>query len=367
MPLLAGDLPDAEEPPMPLDISITRSQHPRPKPPATDLGFGRFFTDHMFLVDHEGGAWKNARVVPYGPLPLDPAAAALHYGQTLFEGMKAYRAKNGRALVFRPQLHAARLNASAERLCMPSLPEADFDAALRAFLDVDRGWIPGEPGTALYLRPAMIATEAFLGVRPARRYTFFIIGSPVGNYWGPKPTALRLWVETNAVRAAKGGVGAAKAGANYVASLLTAETAKAQGYSQVLWLDSTHTHVEEVGTMNVFFRFGATVVTPPLDGSLLAGITRDAVLSLLRRWKVPVEERPVTMAEVVEAYDRGQLHEVFGTGTAAVISPVGELTWGKRSLKLADKRGEVAERAFRAISDLTQGGIPDAEGWLVEM
>jgi branched-chain amino acid aminotransferase len=352
---------------MPLDISVTRSQTPRPKPPATDLGFGRFFTDHMFLADHDGKAWKNARVVPYGPLSLDPAAAALHYGQTLFEGMKAYRAKNGRALVFRPKLHAARLNASAERLCMPALPTELFDAALRAFLDVDRGWIPVDAGTALYIRPAMIATEAFLGVRPAKRYTFFIIGSPVGNYWGPKPSVLRLWVETHAVRAAKGGIGAAKAGANYVASLLTAEQAKAQGYSQVLWLDSTHTHVEEVGTMNVFFRFGDTVVTPPLGGSLLAGVTRDTVLSLLRRWKVKVEERPVAMTEVAEAHDRGQLKEVFGTGTAAVISAVGELVWNKRSIKLPDQRGEIAERAYRTLTQLTQSGEPDAEGWLVEM
>jgi branched-chain amino acid aminotransferase len=352
---------------MSLDISITRSKQARPKPPASDLGFGRFFTDHMFLADCNGGSWSNGRVVPYGPLPLDPAAAALHYGQTLFEGMKAYRSKKGRALVFRPELHAARLNASAKRLCMPSLPEADFHAALRALLDVDRDWIPEGSGTALYLRPAMIASEPFLGVRPASRYTFFIIASPVGNYWGPKPKALRLWVETEAVRAATGGLGAAKAGANYVAGMLTAEQAKAQGYSQVLWLDSTHTHVEEVGTMNVFFRFGETVVTPPLDGSLLAGVTRDSVLHLLRRWKVPVEERPVTMAEVAEAYDAGQLKEVFGTGTAAVISPVSELTWGKRSLKLGDQRGAVAERAFQTLTELTHSGGPDAEGWLVEM
>jgi branched-chain amino acid aminotransferase len=352
---------------MSLDISITRSKDARPRPPASDLGFGRYFTDHMFLADCDAGSWSNGRVVPYGPLPLDPAAAALHYGQTLFEGMKAYRSKKGRALVFRPELHAARLNASAVRLCMPTLPEADFHAALRALLEVDRGWIPEAPGTALYIRPAMIASEAFLGVRPARRYTFFIIASPVGNYWGPKPTALRLWVETEAVRAAKGGIGAAKAGANYVASLVTAEHAKAQGYSQVLWLDSTHTHVEEVGTMNVFFRFGDTVVTPPLDGSFLAGITRDSVLTLLRRWKVPVEERPVAMSEVAAAYDAGQLKEVFGTGTAAVVSPVSELTWGKRSLKLGEQRGEVAERAFRAITELTGRGEPDAEGWLVEM
>ena len=352
---------------MSLDISITRSTQPRPKPPASDLAFGRFFTDHMFVADWEAGSWNNGRVVPYGPLSLDPAAGVLHYGQALFEGMKAYRAKNGRALVFRPQMHATRLNASAERLCMPSLPEEDFHRALRALLDVDRDWIPASPGTSLYLRPAMIATEAFLGVRPARRYSFFIIASPVGNYWGPKPTGLRLWVETEAVRAAKGGVGAAKAGANYVASLLTAEQAKAQGYSQVLWLDSTHTHVEEVGTMNVFFRFGDTVVTPPLDGSFLAGVTRDAVLQLLRRWKVPVEERAVTMAEVAAAYDGGALKEVFGTGTAAVISAVSELTWGKRSFRLSEQRGPVAERAFRAISELTQGGEADAEGWLVEM
>lgn len=352
---------------MSLEISIHRSKDRRPKPPASDLGFGRFFTDHMFLADYDGGAWSNGRVVPYGPLPLDPAAAALHYGQTLFEGMKAYRSKRGRPLVFRPELHAARLNASAQRLCMPALPEEDFHQALRAFLDVDAAWIPSASGTALYVRPAMIASEAFLGVRPSRRYTFFIIASPVGSYWGPKPSALRLWVETEAVRAAKGGIGAAKAGANYVASLLTAEHAKSKGYSQVLWLDSTHTHVEEVGTMNVFFRFGNTVVTPPLDGSFLAGVTRDSVLRLLRRWKVPIEERPVEMTEVAEVYDSGQLKEVFGTGTAAVISPVSELTWGKRSFKLSDQRGEVAERAFRAITELTQSGEPDAEGWLVEM
>ena len=352
---------------MSLDISITRSTQPRPKPPAGDLAFGRFFSDHMFLADYEGGNWSNGRVVPYGTLALDPAAAVLHYGQALFEGMKAYRGKNGRALVFRPQVHAARLNASAERLCMPSLPEEDFHQALMALLQVERAWIPEVPGTALYLRPTMIATEPFLGVRPARRYSFFIIASPVGGYWGPKPSGLRLWVETKAVRAAKGGVGAAKAGANYVASLLTAEQAKAQGYSQVLWLDSTHTHVEEVGTMNVFFRFGETVVTPPLDGSFLAGVTRDTVLHLLRKWKVPVEERPVAMAEVAAAYDRGELKEVFGTGTAAVIAPVSELTWGKRSLRLGEQRGAVAERAFRAMTDLTQRGEPDPEGWLVEM
>lgn len=353
---------------MSMDISITRSTRLRPKPPANDLAFGRFFTDHMFLADCDAGTWSNARVVPYGPLALDPAAAALHYGQTLFEGMKAYRAKNGRALVFRPELHARRLNASAERLCMPTLPEEHFHQALHAFLEVDRGWIPAAPGTALYLRPAMVATEAFLGVRPSRRYTFFIIASPVGSYWGPKASSsLRLWVETKAVRAAQGGIGAAKAGANYVASLLTAEHAKAQGYSQVLWLDAAHTHVEEVGTMNVFFRFGDTVVTPPLDGSFLAGITRDSVLSLLRRWKVPVQERPVAMAEVAEAYDRGELKEVFGTGTAAVISPVSELTWGSKSLRLEDKRGDVAERAFQALTELTQRGEPDPEGWLVEM
>jgi branched-chain amino acid aminotransferase len=248
---------------------------------------------------------------------------------------------------------------------MPQLPAGFLRDALKALVGLDASWVPTEPGASLYLRPTMIGSEAYLGVRPAKRYTFFVIASPVGNYFGPKPQALRLWVETEHVRAARGGIGSAKAGANYVAGMLAAEQAKARGYHQVLWLDQTHRFVEEAGTMNVFFRFGDTLVTPPLENSLLAGVTRDSVLTLLRRWKVPVEERPITIAEVAEQHAQGRLREAFGSGTAATISAIGELQWGSSTLKLGEGRGEIADRLYRTLTDLFASRRPDPEGWLV--
>lgn len=348
---------------MAFDIQVMRTTTPKPRPPAGDLGFGRFFSDHLFLAEHDGRAWTSPRVVPYGPLPLDPAAGVLHYGQAMFEGMKAVAGERG-PLLFRPEMHAARMNASARRLCMPGVPEELFLGALQALVREDASWVPTEPGASLYLRPTMIGSEAYLGVRPARRYLFFVIASPVGNYFGPRPTPLRLWVETEHVRAARGGIGAAKAGANYVAGMAASERAKAKGFNQVLWLDQTHRFVEEAGTMNVFFRIGETVVTPPLEDSLLAGVTRDSVLTLLREWKLRVEERPVTIAELAEHSARGQLREAFGTGTAATISAIGELQWGERTMRLGEGRGEVAERLYRTLTDLFGSRRPDARGWL---
>jgi branched-chain amino acid aminotransferase len=349
---------------MPLDIPITRTKTPKPRPPAGDLGFGRFFTDHMFLAEHDGKSWVNPRLVPYGPLALDPAAGVLHYGQAMFEGMKALAGEKT-PLLFRPQLHAERLNTSARRLCMPELPPGFLQESLKALVRLDASWVPTEPGASLYLRPTLIGSEAYLGVRPAKRYTFFVIASPVGNYFGPRPQPLRLWVETEQVRAARGGIGSAKAGANYVAGMFAAERAKARGFHQVVWLDQTHRFVEEAGTMNVFFRFGDTLVTPPLENSLLAGVTRDSALILLRRWKVPVEERPITIAEVAEQHAQGRLREAFGTGTAATISAIGELQWGNSTMKLGEGRGEIAERLYRALMDLFSSRRPDPEGWLV--
>ena len=349
---------------MPFDIQVMRTKTPKPRPPAGDLGFGRFYSDHLFLAEHDGRGWQNARIVPYGPLPLDPAASALQYGQAMFEGMKAVPGERG-PLLFRPETHIRRFNASARRLCMPEVPEEDFLAALRALVHEDASWVPTEPGASLYVRPTMIGTEAYLGVRPSKKYLLYVLTSPVGNYFGPRPTPLRLWVETEHVRAPRGGIGSAKAGANYVAGMAAAERAKKAGFHQVIWLDQSHRHVEEAGTMNVFFRIGDTVVTPPLEDSLLAGVTRDSVLTLLRDWKVKVEERPVAIAEVAEASARGELEEAFGTGTAATISAIGELQWGDKVMRLGDARGEIAERLYRAMMELFGSRRPDRRGWLV--
>jgi branched-chain amino acid aminotransferase len=349
---------------MPFDIQVTRTKTPKARPPAGDLGFGRFYSDHLFLADHDGRGWVQPRIVPYGPLPLDPAAGALQYAQAMFEGMKAVAGERG-PLLFRPQMHVRRFNASARRLCMPEVPEEDFLAALRAVVHEDASWVPTEPGAALYVRPTMIATEAYLGVRPSRKYLLYVLLSPVGNYFGPRPSPLRLWVETEHVRAARGGIGAAKAGANYVAGMLAAERAKEKGFHQVLWLDQTHRYVEEAGTMNVFFRIGDTVVTPPLEDSLLAGVTRDSALTLLRDWKVKVEERPVTIAELAEHSAKGQLKEAFGTGTAATVSAIGELQWGQKTLRLGDGRGEIADRLYQTLTELFGSRRPDPRGWLV--
>jgi branched-chain amino acid aminotransferase len=349
---------------MPFDIQVTRTKTPKPRPPAGDLGFGRFYSDHLFLAEHEGRGWQNARIVAYGPLPLDPAASALQYGQAMFEGMKAVPGEHG-PLLFRPEMHVRRFNTSARRLCMPEVPEEDFLAALRTLVHEDASWVPTEPGASLYVRPTMIGTEAYLGVRPSKKYLLYVLTSPVGNYFGPRPAPLRLWVETEHVRAPRGGIGAAKAGANYVAGMAAAERAKKAGFHQVIWLDQSHRYVEEAGTMNVFFRIGDTVVTPSLEDSLLAGVTRDSVLTLLREWKVKVEERPVSISEVAEASARGELEEAFGTGTAATISAIGELQWGDQVIRLGEARGEIAERLYRTMMELFGSRRPDRRGWLV--
>jgi len=349
---------------MPFHIQVTRTTTPKPRPPAGDLGFGRFYSDHLFLAEHDGRGWQSPRIVPYGPLPLDPAASALQYGQAMFEGMKAVAGERG-PLLFRPQMHARRMNASAARLCMPEIPEELFLAALRALVHEDASWVPTEPGASLYVRPTMIGSEAYLGVRPSKKYLFYVLTSPVGNYFGPRPSPLRLWVETEHVRAARGGIGSAKAGANYVAGMAATERAKKHGFHQVIWLDQTHRYVEEAGTMNVFFRIGDTVVTPPLEDSLLAGVTRDSVLALLRGWKVKVEERPIDIAELAEHSARGELQEAFGTGTAATISAIGELQWGEKTLRLGSAPGEIAGRLYRTMMELFGSRRPDPRGWLV--
>lgn len=352
-------------------IEISRTTAPRAHTAEADLGFGRVFTDHMFVTDYETGrGWYAPRVVPYGPISLDPAAAVFHYGQAMFEGCKAFRSHDGHVRLFRPVDHCRRLNIGAERLCMPQIDTDLLLSGLREVVRADESWVPSSPGTALYLRPTLIATEPFLGVRSARAYTLFVILSPVGSYYGGgglKP--VKIWIETEYVRAARGGLGAVKAGANYAASLLAAERAKEKGYAQVLWLDAaTHKNLEEVGTMNLFVRIADEVITPPLEGSILAGMTRDSVLTLLREWGVKVSERNVSVDELRAAYRAGTLQEVFGSGTAAVISPVGELGGADGTMMINDGQvGPIAQRLYDAINAIQYGTAADTHRWLVDV
>ena len=353
-----------------MTIPIERTEKPRPRPPETNLGFGRFFTDHMFVMDWAPQrGWHGDRVAPYGPLSLDPGAAVFHYGQAMFEGLKAFRTQNGNVNLFRVDRHVRRMEAGAPRLCMPAPPPDRLEAGIRAAVSADKDWVPSSPGTALYIRPTLIATEAFLGVRPAERYSLFVISSPVGSYYAEGIKPVKIWVEDRFIRAAPGGLGAVKAGANYAASLLAAENARKQGWSQVLWLDAAnHNQFEEVGTMNLFARIGDEVATPPLHDTILAGVTRDCVLYMLKSWGLRVSERAIGMDEILAAHKKGTLKEVFGTGTAAVIAPVGELGWGGERMTISGgATGEVAQRLYDEITAIQYGARPDPAGWLSEV
>jgi branched-chain amino acid aminotransferase len=354
---------------MAMHVRTTKTTNPKAHPAESEMGFGKFFTDHVMLVDWatEHG-WYDARIEPYRDLVLDPAASVLHYGQAMFEGLKAFRQPDGGVAIFRVDAHARRMARGASRLCMPSLEADDFVEAMKSYVAVEQGWIPSGPGTALYLRPTLIASEPFLGVRPSNRYVFFTIACPVGSYYGGdslKP--VRIWVERDQVRAARGGIGATKAGANYAASLQASVKAKAAGYDQVLWLDAnTHSFVEEVGTMNLFVVLGDTLVTPSLSDSILAGITRDTVLTLAREKGMAVEERAIGVDELFEGAKSGKLTEVFGSGTAAVISPVAELAFcGDDRLAIGGgKPGPVALSLYEEITSIQRGTRPDRHGWL---
>jgi branched-chain amino acid aminotransferase len=350
-----------------MDIRIERTQHPSRMPPSAELAFGRVFSDHMFRAFHDGQrGWHDAAISPRGPIAFDPAATVLQYGQSVFEGLKAFRLKSGTVALFRPDVHAHRLAQSARRICLPELPAADFLAAAQALVRIDAAFVPSDPDTSLYLRPTLVGTEGFLGVRPSRTAEFFVIASPVGAYWQGGRRPLRIWLETEFVRAARGGSGAAKFGGNYASSLLAAERAKERGFDQVLWTDAaTHADVEEIGTMNVFARIGDTVVTPPLDGTILPGATRDCVLVLLRQWGVRVEERHLHTGEIERAARDGSLREMFGTGTAAVVAPIGCLGWGDRELTVGKgEEGELTTRLYETIRGIQSGAVRDEHGWL---
>ena len=347
-------------------IRITRTTRKKDRPKDKDLSFGTVFTDHMVVVDfEEEKGWYDPRVEPYGPLPLDPATAVLHYGQSLFEGLKAFRGKDGAIRLFRPQQHVDRLNRTARRMCIPALDPELILRSWTTLVDVDRDWVPSSVGTSLYLRPTVIASEPFLGVRPARQYLYYVILSPVGPYYPEGLAPTRIKVIDNYVRACAGGLGEAKTSANYAASLYAAEEAKHEGFTQVLWLDGVHhKYIEEVGTSNIMLRVGDEVITPPLGGTILAGVTRDSALALMRSWGVRVAERQITIDEVVAAADDGRLREVWATGTAAVISPVGELAYqGRRIVVNQGRIGELAQKLYDTIVAIQYGEAPDPHGW----
>ena len=353
------------------EIKVTLSTVLKQKPQdESQLGFGRIFTDHMFLMNYEKGrGWYDPRIVPYGDFSMDPAAMVFHYGQAIFEGTKCYRRKDGGLQLFRPEENLARMSRSAERMAMPHLDEETALLGLKKLVEVDQDWVPHQDGTSLYIRPTMIALDAQLGVHASHKYLFYIILSPVGAYYkeGLKPVG--IYVEDSYVRAVRGGVGFTKCAGNYAASILAGDIAEKKGYAQVLWLDGVEQkYVEEVGSMNMMFKIGGKVVTPMLNGSILAGITRDSILKLAAKMGIPTEERRLAIAEVFEAADNGTLEEAFGTGTAAVVSPVGELMWGDRKITISDgKIGELTQKLYDTLTGIQYGRIPDEMGWIVKV
>ncbi|ABN52090.1 MAG TPA: branched-chain amino acid aminotransferase [Hungateiclostridium thermocellum] len=355
---------------MSYQISIQKTQNPKNKPDQDNLGFGQIFTDHMFIMDYtEGKGWHDPRIVPYGPLSLEPSTMVFHYGQAVFEGLKAYKTEDGRILLFRPRKNMERINISNERVCIPKI-DVDFAVeACKTLVSVDRDWIPEAEGTSLYIRPFIISTDPFLGVRPSWTYKFIIILSPVGAYYKEGINPVKIYVESEYVRAVKGGTGYAKTPGNYAASLIAQVKAKELGYTQVLWLDGVEKkYIEEVGTMNVFFKINGEVITPSLDGSILAGITRESTIELLRASGIKVTERKITIEEIYNAHEAGTLEEAFGTGTAAVISPIGELSWNGKVIKINDgKIGETASFVYNTITGIQSGKIEDKFGWTVEV
>ena len=347
-------------------LSVTRVSRSRlPQVDFEDLGFGKYFSDHMFSMRWRDGRWEQPEVIPYGEVGIEPGAASLHYGQTVFEGLKAFQGKDGRVRVFRPDMNAKRLYDSCRRLCIPPIEEGVLYDAIRLLIELDHEWIPRKRGQALYVRPIIFSTEGQLEVRPSRSFRFLVMTAPVRNYYGESKRTVALKVEEQYSRAAPGGTGFAKTAGNYAASLLPGDEARRQGFDQVLWTDGAeHKYVEEVGQMNIFFRLRDRVITPQLRGTILPGVTRNSVLTLLQDFGIPAEERLITVAEVLQAIRGGEMREVFGAGTAAVISPVGKIAYrGETLLVNNDRPGELAERLWDEITNIQCGEIPDRHGW----
>ncbi len=352
-------------------IKIERTTAPKAKPQdESKLGFGKIFTDHMYVMEYnKEKGWHDPKIMPYQEISLEPSAMVFHYGQEMFEGMKAYRTEDNRILLFRPNKNIERANNSNRRLCIPEIPEDDFLNAIKTLVAVDADWIPTRPGTSLYIRPFVIATDPFLGVRPSDTYKFIVILSPVGAYYESGLDPVKIWIEDDYVRAVRGGIGEAKTGGNYVASLAAQMKAHDEGYSQVLWLDGVERkYIEEVGAMNIFFKINGTVVTPMLNGSILPGVTRASCIDLCKRWGLPVEERRISVDELVEAARTGALEECWGSGTAAVISPVGHLRFENEVMQIADGGiGGISQKLYDTVTGIQTGKIEDTLGWTVEV
>lgn len=351
-----------------MELKIIEAKNKKAKP-AGALGFGKYFTDHMFVMEYGDGEWRNARIQPYEPFSLDPSTAVFHYAQAIFEGTKAYKNKEGEIRLFRPRENFLRLNNSADRVCIPPV-DVDFVLdALSKLVLMEKDWIPSDEGTALYIRPSIIATDSALGVHAAHNYIFFIILSPVGAYYAHGLEPVGLYVEQEYVRASKGGTGHHKVAGNYAASLKAGEKAIQMGYDQVMWLDSKeHKYVEEVGSMNIFFVLGGKVVTPMLGGSILPGITRKSVIELLKSEGMEVEERLVPIKEVIDGIKNGTCTEIFGTGTAAVISPVGKVGYeGKDYIVGGGKMGEISRFTYDRVTGIQTGKIEDKFGWVTRI
>lgn len=355
-----------------LEVTLKKADESqlKEKPDQDDLGFGVHFTDHMFLMKwtKEKG-WHDAEISPYRDFQVDPAAMVFHYGQAIFEGLKAYRGKDDQILLFRPQDNLERMNSSAQRMCMPRFPVEKVLKALKALLYLERDWVPAAPGATLYIRPTMIAVEPLLGVKPAAAYYLYIILCPVGAYYPEGFNPTRIYISEKYVRAVKGGVGEAKTAGNYAASLLASEEAKKAGYTQVLWLDACeHKYIEEVGTSNIFFRIDDELITPPLDGSILSGITRDSVIKLAADWGIAVKERRISIDEVIAAGKDGSLQEIFASGTAAVISPVGELCYKEEKITInKGETGELSRKLFDELQGIQYGKKDSSHSWSVRV
>ena len=351
-----------------LDIKITRTTAPKAKPDESNLGFGKKFTDHMFVMDYtEGEGWHDARIVPYGPFELDPATVVFHYAQEIFEGLKAYRTADNKIQLFRPECNAQRMQDSADRMCIPKVPVDDFVQAVKTLVEVDKDWVPHSDGASLYIRPFTFATDVGMGVHASKNYTFCIICSPSGAYYAEGIDPVRIYVEDEYIRAAPGLTGFTKCGGNYAASIKAGEMAEQQGFAQVLWLDGVEKkYVEEVGSMNIMFKIDGKIYTAPCTGTVLPGVTRRSIIELLKDWGYEVKEEHVAIADIMKAGHEGKLEEVFGTGTAAVVSPVKELDWkGDKVAISGGKIGELTQKLYDTLTGIQWGKIPDTKGWIV--
>ena len=351
-----------------MDIKFVKRDELKEKPDQKNLGFGKYMTDYMFVMEWDKGeGWHDARIEPYGPISINPSCVTLHYAQETFEGLKAYRTKEDKILLFRPQMNAKRMITSNERLCMPGFPEDMFVEAIEELVKVERDWIPSELGTSLYIRPFMFATEAYLGVHMAVSYKFMVICCPVGAYYPEGLNPVKILVEDELVRAVKGGTGFTKCGGNYAASILGQVRAEEKGCTQVLWLDGVNRkYVEEVGTMNIMFKINGEIYTAPIEGTVLPGVTRDSIIHILKDWGYKVNETHLSIDDLMKAGHEGRLEEVFGTGTAAVVSPVKELDWKGDKVFINDSKiGPVTQKLYDTMTGMQWGKIADTKGWIV--